>query len=130
MVPASQPAVPVFLTFQLTVNCSRDLKWLPFLTDCTSTAQSSVPEAAGPGDCAGVGPGGRVDSGVLDGAEVGESAGEAVIDGVGVRARVDAGVGVGGAAQDDRKSASAMKAIVFLIYLPFPFFDTAVLMIR
>jgi hypothetical protein len=54
---------------------------------------------------------------------VSESAGSAVIDGVGVRALVGLGIGVDGAAQDARKSASAIKAIAFLITLPFLFID-------
>ena len=74
----------------------------------------------------GDGPSDSVGSGVVDGARVSESAGSAVIDGVGIRALVGLGIGVDGAAQDARKSASAVKAIAFLILLPFLFFDRSV----
>ena len=132
IVPGPHPAVPVFLTFQLMENKSRDLKWEPFLTDCISSAQSSVVDSMGVRDGAddapadGDGPGDSVGSGVVEGARVGESAGSAVIDGVGVRGLVGPGIGVDGAAQDARKSASAVKAIAFLIPLPFLFFDRSV----
>jgi hypothetical protein len=39
---------------------------------------------------------------------------------------VGLGIGVDGAAQDARKSASAVKTIAFLIPLPFLFFDRSV----
>jgi hypothetical protein len=57
---------------------------------------------------------------------VGESAGSAVIDGIGVRALVGLGIGVDGAEQEVRKSASAMKAIAFLIPLSFLFLDRSI----
>jgi len=67
-----------------------------------------------------------VGSRVADGARVSESADSAVIDGVGVRALMELGIGVDGAAQDARKSASAIKTIAFLISLPFLFFDRSI----
>ena len=107
-------------------NCSRDLKWAPFLIDCASNAQSSVPDPAGVGDGAKDGTGDRVGSGAVVGAEVGERGGSAGMDEVGVRALVEPGSGVGGAAQEARKSASTMKAIAFLTSLPFLSFDPSV----
>jgi hypothetical protein len=74
----------------------------------------------------GDGPSESVGSGVVDGARVSESAGSAVIDGVNVRALVGLGIGVDGAAQDARKSASAVKAISFLIPLPLLYLDRSV----
>jgi hypothetical protein len=124
-VPESQPVVPVFLTFQLMENSSPDLKWAPFLTVCMSSAQSSATDSVGVWDGSddapvdGEGPGDSVGSRVADGARVREGARSAFIVGVGVGAFVGLDIGVDGAAQDAKKSTSAMKAIAFLISLPF-----------
>jgi hypothetical protein len=94
-----------------------------------SSAQPSATDAVGVWDGAGDAladgdaPGESVGSGVVDGARVGESAGSAVIDGVGAGAFMGLGIGMDGTEQDARKSASAIKAIAFLISLPFLFFD-------
>jgi hypothetical protein len=64
-----------------------------------------------------------VDDALADGDGLGDSAASGVVDALGISVLVGLGISADGAAQAARRSTSAVKAIAFLIPLPFLFFD-------
>ena len=65
-------------------------------------------------------------NGLAAGDGLGDSVGSGVVEGLGVVALVGLGISADGAAQAASKSSSAVKAIAFLIPLPFLFFDGSI----